>query len=148
MSTAPVLTGPTSGGSAPPLGPQAVVDMQMWFYQSTSSTVLFQSWTTTSLGSYIVACVLCALAACLMMVVKQFMGTISDRHLALQAVVAFLYFNLAYAVMLVAMTFNIGLYLACMVGMTAGFVITKVYTRRTAKGEGQALLSADVDTCH
>eukprot|EP01063_Lacrimia_lanifica_P011036 TRINITY_DN1779_c2_g1_i1.p3 TRINITY_DN1779_c2_g1~~TRINITY_DN1779_c2_g1_i1.p3 ORF type:complete len:153 (+),score=51.38 TRINITY_DN1779_c2_g1_i1:67-525(+) len=120
-----------------------MINMQMWFYQGTTSIVLFQSWSTQSLGSYIVALVLCFAVSCLMMLVKTFMGVIAHRAVALQALVAFVFFNLSYAVMLIAMAFNGGLYLACTSGMTAGFVLTKMY-ERGSKSEGLC----DVETCH
>eukprot|EP01063_Lacrimia_lanifica_P029689 TRINITY_DN457_c0_g1_i3.p2 TRINITY_DN457_c0_g1~~TRINITY_DN457_c0_g1_i3.p2 ORF type:complete len:204 (+),score=60.95 TRINITY_DN457_c0_g1_i3:59-670(+) len=100
--------------------------MQMFFVSSTTATFLFEKWVTNDRGMYALAIILtggfCALAPLLRYQVTASKGRFP---LALRTVLTFVYFNVTYAAMLLAMTFNTGVWWAVMVGTTIGFGVTE-----------------------
>eukprot|EP01063_Lacrimia_lanifica_P008785 TRINITY_DN1582_c0_g1_i1.p3 TRINITY_DN1582_c0_g1~~TRINITY_DN1582_c0_g1_i1.p3 ORF type:complete len:139 (+),score=39.17 TRINITY_DN1582_c0_g1_i1:53-418(+) len=121
--------------------------MQMSFYSGTDVTIMFDAWTTRDGGMYALALMLVCAGSFLMMVMKHYLSVGATRlSLAVRAPLAFLFFNLSYAVMLVAMTYNVGLWFATMCGLTLGYVVTEMFLAGGTKPSMSGY--SDVEGCH
>ena len=93
----------------------------MVFSHSTSAVLLFERFQVgPDLFSYLFACVVIVLAG----VLRQELVKMSEQEHHSSERRAALYFaqaTISYLLMLIAMTFNVGLFLAVMIGLTAGF---------------------------
>jgi len=125
---------------------------QMYFFTSTNSTILFLQWTTSSWQSLLLACFLLFITAVLyegLGVLALHINTVSlrirSRHLSdrdtvhmkavtlhvLQTILHVIRLILAYALMLVFMTFNLWLCIPIVAGAALGF-LTFGWIRATA----------------
>ncbi|CAI5484144.1 unnamed protein product [Closterium sp. Yama58-4] len=142
-------TSSASGGASG--GGMSMMMMQMWFYWGPNVTILFENWKTSSWGFYLLACFLVVVFCVLHEFLTSFRLKLSatrrcrvkdaeqgenftnvasskkahhwrpllDR-LALTGIYA-LNLTFSYAIMLIIMTFNIGLFIAVVLGLTIGF---------------------------
>ncbi|GJP48930.1 hypothetical protein CLOM_g8204 [Closterium sp. NIES-68] len=137
-------TSSATGGS----GSMSMMMMQMWFYWGPKVTILFENWTTSGWGFYLLACFLVVVFCVLHEFLTSFRLKLSatrrcrvkdaeqgasdgagkkahqwrsllDR-LAVTAIYA-LNLTFSYAIMLIVMSFNIGLFIAVVLGLTIGF---------------------------
>eukprot|EP01061_Rhynchopus_euleeides_P043411 TRINITY_DN75817_c0_g1_i1.p2 TRINITY_DN75817_c0_g1~~TRINITY_DN75817_c0_g1_i1.p2 ORF type:complete len:228 (+),score=80.60 TRINITY_DN75817_c0_g1_i1:64-684(+) len=110
------------GGSGGGGGGGMMMMMQMTFYQSTKATILFDGWTTSSTGGYVGALFLTALFCAAVTIGRYY--TLEPSMKLHKGVQIFLYFIVqcgVYMVMLITMTYNAGICLAAMVGITLGW---------------------------
>lgn len=111
--------------------------MQMNFYRGQDAIILFPEWPGHSLGMYLVALLFVFLLA----VAVEFLSTLppvkpGSNHVigALRhSVVYSLRMGLAYLVMLSVMSFNLGVFVAAVVGHGVGFFMAKITAIGAAK---------------
>eukprot|EP01064_Diplonema_japonicum_P009214 TRINITY_DN1668_c11_g1_i1.p1 TRINITY_DN1668_c11_g1~~TRINITY_DN1668_c11_g1_i1.p1 ORF type:complete len:207 (+),score=46.27 TRINITY_DN1668_c11_g1_i1:70-690(+) len=140
---------PISGGGG---GGQMV----MTFYTGHEVVILFNEWNITSRGMYAFACILTIVGCALITMLKDFV-THSSLHLAIRSLLMFGVFAGLYAAMLVTMTYNTGLFLSVIAGLTLGWTFNEAVRLHKLKllgdngdindGEKKCLLRQDV-SCH
>eukprot|EP01063_Lacrimia_lanifica_P008707 TRINITY_DN15760_c0_g1_i1.p2 TRINITY_DN15760_c0_g1~~TRINITY_DN15760_c0_g1_i1.p2 ORF type:complete len:156 (-),score=62.70 TRINITY_DN15760_c0_g1_i1:8-475(-) len=114
----------------------------MFFVSGEVVTILFESWKTTDGGMYTLALFLCFFGCVVTMFIKRYVdASYKKLALPLRMVLALVYFNLSFAVMLVVMTFNAGVWFACMFGLTAGWAILEYQ-------DGDSNKHDSVNLCH
>jgi solute carrier family 31 (copper transporter), member 1 len=92
--------------------------MEMYFYWGADVVFLFESWTITdNTGLYLLALA----ASFLVAILVEFITTRRIESNAIYGVAHGLQLLLSYALMLVLMTFNAGLFIAIMLGYTLGY---------------------------
>eukprot|EP00659_Diplonema_papillatum_P020000 gene20000-30776_t len=103
-------------------GGGAAGQMMMTFYSSHKVVILFDQWNVKTRGQYAAAVVLVFLAGLSAPLLKDY--AVSSRMLPLpaRACLIFVNFCLVYCLMLVAMTYNVGLFFATMAGLTTGWI--------------------------
>ncbi|CAI5505666.1 unnamed protein product [Closterium sp. Naga37s-1] len=151
----PPTSSSASGGS------MSMMMMQMWFYWGPNVIILFESWKTSSWGFYLLACFLVVVFCVLHEFLTSFRLKLSAtrrcrvkdaeqgadsadatsskkvdwRSLLDRLAVTGIYaLNLifSYAIMLIVMSFNIGLFIAVVLGLTIGFFFFGAKRRKTS----------------
>ena len=114
----------------------------MWFEASSEVLLLFSWWNARTTAQYVVCCLCCIAFGFVSIALKVLrrvsevrlkmaekkhkptlmLGSLPVFHNALRASVAFLNYSWDYMLMLVAMTFNVGIFLSMLGGMALGFL--------------------------
>ena len=106
--------------------------MHMWFYQSSEAVFLFKDFETKSVGTYIVGLIITFLLAVSMealslaiFLIKQKSNESSQKLLGNIITISlyFLQLVIAFATMLLVMTFNVLIFLSVVLGVTVGYAI-------------------------
>ncbi|KAF7456160.1 copper transporter [Cryptosporidium felis] len=111
------------------------VAMQMTFHQSYESVILFDIWKTSNSMEYFASCLVIILFGCLTMYIsaiskKQIMKLRRDKtkreaigmgEKVTNILITLIYYSMHYLLMLIAMTFNWGLFLSVIIGLTIGY---------------------------
>ena len=121
----------------------------MYFQWSTEVEILFRGWTTPTWYFYLLSCVGVMLLAIGLEGIRLFIHKTthsrrSQTHSLLRRLVDMLLYGLyilvGYMVMLVVMTYNVGLFVAVLMGYCIGNLL---FPRRPALHEGVASLNGD-----
>lgn len=113
------------------------VAMQMTFHQSLESVILFESWRTSGWLDYSASCLLVVLMGCFAMFVssanKRYIREVRGRRtegagpgkrvVFASMVMTALQYLLHYLMMLIAMTFNWGLFVSVILGLSVGYAL-------------------------
>lgn len=101
--------------------------MHMTFYQNYNALILFDQWKTYNLATYLVSCfviILIGLLAVYVSVIKEEIESkqrcLGKRIYILRVFMAFISYFFHYILMLIAMTFNFGLFLSVLIGLSIG----------------------------
>ncbi|KAK6587633.1 copper transporter [Cryptosporidium xiaoi] len=114
------------------------IAMQMVFHQSFESSILFDFWKTKNPFDYFVSCFIIILLGCFTMYlssinkgyireIKKDVRNKSKWKARLRSsFLSFFYYLLHYLLMLIAMTFNCGLFISVIVGLSLGYGIFEI----------------------
>ena len=112
---------------------EEMIMMHMWFYQSAEAVFLFKQFETASVGTYTIGLIITFLLAVLLeaisyalLWVKVGMRNVSISKVTGNILMVLLYFVqllLAFALMLLVMTFNGLIFFAVVLGIVAGYAI-------------------------
>ncbi|EEA07858.1 uncharacterized protein CMU_029320 [Cryptosporidium muris RN66] len=101
--------------------------MHMTFYQNYNALILFDQWKTYNLATYLLSClviILIGFLAVYVSVVKEEIESrqrcLGKRIYILRVFMAFISYFFHYILMLIAMTFNFGLFLSVLIGLSIG----------------------------
>ncbi|KAL7069481.1 hypothetical protein ACR3K2_00790 [Cryptosporidium serpentis] len=101
--------------------------MHMTFYQNYNALILFDQWKTYNLATYLISClviILIGFLAVYISVVKEEIeskkGSLGKGIYILRVFMAFIFYFFHYILMLIAMTFNFGLFLSVLIGLSIG----------------------------
>ncbi|CAI5504724.1 unnamed protein product [Closterium sp. Naga37s-1] len=166
----------SSSNSTSGSGSMSMMMMQMWFYWGPNVIILFENWKTSNWGFYLLACflvvVFCVLhefltsfrlklsatRRCRVKDAEQGAGDVDAssskkayhwRPLLDRLAVTGMYaLNLifSYAIMLIVMSFNIGLFIAVVLGLTIGFFFFGA-KRRKNSSERPIVEEAQEENC-
>ncbi|KAJ1378740.1 Ctr copper transporter [Sesbania bispinosa] len=118
-----------------------MMQMQMSFYWGKHAIVLFSGWPNHSLGNYILAMLfVCILAMAIEILSNQpaiKRGTSPLIGGLIQTCVHFFRISFVYLVMLAVMSFNVGIFIAAVVGHSLGFFIARSRAIAIANRENQ-----------
>jgi hypothetical protein len=128
--------------------------MAMAFHWSTEATILFNWWHTRGFGEFVGACSICASGAALLVWMQkksrvQVAPTRVQRGIVFKAMPALLRtvrIALSYALMLVSMTYNIGLFVALMCGFFVGHLLWGGDDEQASSG-GSMLVATEEECC-
>lgn len=105
----------------------AMMSMQMYFKASDSVVVLFKGWETTSLGEYFATLIFIFLFS----LAHEYMTTYrinytlkkDDAHYGslISSLLYLLSVTFSYLIMLMVMTFNVGIFFTVLLGLATGF---------------------------
>ncbi|CAI5474634.1 unnamed protein product [Closterium sp. Yama58-4] len=167
---------PTTTSSSASGGSMSMMMMQMWFYWGPNVIILFESWKTSSWGFYLLACFLVVVFCVLHEFLTSFRLKLSSTRrcrvkdaeqgaddaedasskkachwrplLDRLAVTGIYALNLifSYAIMLIVMSFNIGLFIAVVLGLTIGFFVFGA-KRRKNSSERPLVEEAQEENC-
>ncbi|CAI8612737.1 unnamed protein product [Vicia faba] len=122
-----------------------MMNMQMSFYWGRKATVLFSGWPNNNLGMYILALLFVFFLAMAAEVLSNQppikRGTNPLMGGLIQSCVHFFRIVFIYLLMLAVMSFNVGIFIAAVVGHTLGFFIARSRAIAVANGEDQRLSS-------
>jgi len=136
MPMAPGQNMPMSNGTT-----NMIMNMQMSFYWGKNAIVLFSGWPNNSLGMYILAILfvfILALAAEVLSnqpPIKR--GTNPLTGGLIQSGVYFVRIGFIYLLMLAVMSFNVGIFIAAVLGHSLGFFVARSRAIAVANGEDQ-----------
>lgn len=114
------------------------IAMQMTFHQSFESVILFESWRTSNKLEYFISCLFIALLGCFAMYLssinKSYIREVINRkrkegsalNLKIRlfsVIISTIYYLIHYLLMLIAMTFNYGLFISVIIGLSIGYGI-------------------------
>lgn len=113
------------------------IAMQMTFHQSFESVILFESWRTSNWLDYSVSCLIIVLLGCFTMFVssankryikeirKRTMGQerLGSKTIFTNVLITALQYLMHYLMMLIAMTFNWGLFFSVIIGLSIGYAL-------------------------
>ncbi|XP_058768664.1 copper transporter 6-like [Vicia villosa] len=118
-----------------------MMNMQMSFYWGRKATVLFSGWPNNNLGMYILALLFVFFLAMAAEVLSNQppikRGTNPLLGGLIQSSVHFFRIVFVYLLMLAVMSFNIGIFIAVVVGHTLGFLVARSRAIAVANGEDQ-----------
>lgn len=116
-----------------------MMNMQMSFYWGRKATVLFSGWPNNNLGMYILALLFVFFLAMAAEVLSNQppikRGTNPLLGGLIQSSVHFFRIVFVYLLMLAVMSFNVGIFIAVVVGHTLGFFIARSRAIAVANGE-------------
>ena len=113
-----------SGGGSDSGTGMSMPMMPMSFYQTTSVVILFKEWETKSTGAYILAMFLTMVFSAFVTIGRYYaLSPQLELHKVLQVTLYFLVQCGVYSVMLITMTYNAGICLSVMVGITLGWAV-------------------------
>lgn len=118
-----------------------IMNMQMSFYWGKNAVVLFSGWPNNSLGMYILAILFVfflALAAEVLSnqpPIKR--GTNPLKGGLIQSGVYFFRIGFIYLLMLAVMSFNVGIFIAAVLGHSLGFFVARSRAIAVANAEDQ-----------
>lgn len=141
MPMAPGQNMPMSNGTT-----NMIMNMQMSFFWGKNAIVLFSGWPNNSLGMYILAILfvfILALAAEVLSnqpSIKR--GTNPLKGGLIQSGVYFFRIGFIYLLMLAVMSFNVGIFIAAVLGHSLGFFVARSRAIAVANGEDQRSDSA------
>lgn len=121
--------------------------LPMWFEASSEVLLLFSWWDARTTAQYVVCCLCCIVFGFISIALKVLrrvsevrlrmaekerkptlmLGSLPVYHNAIRASVAFLNYSWDYMLMLVAMTFNVGIFVSMLGGMALGFLTIGSY---------------------
>ncbi|CDJ48683.1 ctr copper transporter domain-containing protein, putative [Eimeria brunetti] len=121
--------------------------LPMWFESSSEVLLLFSWWRTRTTAQYVVCCLCCIVFGFISIALKVLrrvtevrlqmaakerkptlvFGSLPVYHNAIRGLVAFANYSWDYMLMLVAMTFNVGIFLSMLGGMALGFLTIGSY---------------------
>ncbi|CAN4106040.1 unnamed protein product [Withania somnifera] len=111
--------------------------MQMNFYWGKDVTILFKGWPDNNLGMYILSLLFVFFIAFGVEIMSMGPAMIIKRRIASGLIQAGIYYTLrmvlVYFVMLAVMSFNIGVFIAAILGHGLGFVVVKFRELATAE---------------
>ncbi|KAJ1605859.1 putative copper transporter [Cryptosporidium canis] len=113
------------------------IAMQMTFHQSFESVILFESWKTSNKFDYLISCFIIILMGCFTMFIssinKKYIKKIRKNRLEHEKfankviftniLITILYYFMHYLLMLIAMTFNWGLFFSVIIGLSIGYAL-------------------------
>lgn len=113
------------------------IAMQMTFHQSFESVILFESWRTSNQFNYFISCLFIVLMGCFTMLIssinKKYIKNINRNKrnyeklgikvIFINLLITILYYFMHYLMMLIAMTFNWGLFFSVILGLSIGYGI-------------------------
>ncbi|CAK8541800.1 unnamed protein product [Lathyrus sativus] len=118
-----------------------MMNMQMSFYWGRKATVLFTGWPNNNLGMYILAILFVFFLAMAAEVLSNQppikRGTNPLIGGLVQSSVHFFRIVFIYLLMLAVMSFNVGIFIAAVVGHTLGFFVARSRAIAVANGEDQ-----------
>ena len=144
-------------------GKLLAMGMDMFFEWTTSVTILFQPWVTTDKTwyPYFLSCLAVAGMAVILEGLRYLFHSIHSRvprqrgcsskvilkAKAAEVVVFAIYMSVSYMVMLVAMTYNVGLFVSTIFGHCAGLII---FPRGGSKSHDTStqLMDDSINGCH
>eukprot|EP01064_Diplonema_japonicum_P035023 TRINITY_DN7431_c2_g1_i1.p1 TRINITY_DN7431_c2_g1~~TRINITY_DN7431_c2_g1_i1.p1 ORF type:complete len:121 (+),score=11.87 TRINITY_DN7431_c2_g1_i1:1-363(+) len=111
--------------------------MFMTFYQGVDVVILFNGWSVHSTGPYVGSVVITVLGSFFISLLKDFTIHTTVLPFPFKIVLIFICFAGMYAVMLITMTYNGGLFLAVCFGLTAAWALNEhiMLSRRRASSE-------------
>jgi len=118
-----------------------IMNMQMSFYWGKNAIVLFSGWPNNSLGMYILAILFVfflALAAEVLSnqpPIKRGINPLTGG--LIQSGVYFFRIGFLYLLMLAVMSFNVGIFIAAVLGHSLGFFVARSRAIAVANGEDQ-----------
>lgn len=118
-----------------------MMNMQMSFYWGRKATVLFSGWPNNNLGMYILAILFVFFLAMAAEVLSNQppikRGTNPLVGGLIQSSVHFFRIVFIYLLMLAVMSFNVGIFIAAVLGHTFGFFVARSRAIAVANGEDQ-----------
>ncbi|CAL5192187.1 unnamed protein product [Lathyrus oleraceus] len=118
-----------------------MMNMQMSFYWGRKATVLFSGWPNNNLGMYILAILFVFFLAMAAEVLSNQppikRGTNPLIGGLIQSSVHFFRIVFIYLLMLAVMSFNVGIFIAAVLGHTLGFFVARSRAIAVANGEDQ-----------
>ncbi|OII74697.1 uncharacterized protein cubi_00250 [Cryptosporidium ubiquitum] len=135
------------------------IAMQMTFHQSFESVILFESWKTSNRFDYFISCLFIILMGCFTMFIssinKKYIKRIKKNRMEyeklgvkvifLNVLITILYYSMHYLMMLIAMTFNWGLFFSVVLGLSIGYGIFELGS--TTKNECSCNEDCDFPSC-
>ena len=129
--------------------------MSMAFHWSMEVTILFDWWHTRGFGEFAAACCICGSGAALLVwmqkkshlrarMARMPRGTAPGK--AMPALLRTVRIALSYALMLVSMTYNIGLFIALLCGFFAGHLLWGGDDEQASSG-GSMLVATEEECC-
>ncbi|CAI7743972.1 unnamed protein product [Closterium sp. NIES-54] len=167
---------PSTTSSSASGGSMSMMMMQMWFYWGPNVVILFENWKTSNWGFYLLACFLVVVFCVLHEYLTSFrlklsatrrcrvkdaeqgedFTNVASKNKACHwrplldrlAVTGIYALNLifSYAIMLIIMSFNIGLFIAVVLGLTIGFFFFGA-KRRKNSSERPIVEEAQEENC-
>ncbi|EAK88366.1 copper transporter, 3 transmembrane domain, conserved in metazoa and apiacomplexa [Cryptosporidium len=135
------------------------IAMQMTFHQSFESVILFESWRTSNRFDYFISCLFIILMGCFTMFIssinKKYIKEIKKNRvehenlgikvICTNVLLTILYYFMHYLLMLIAMTFNWGLFFSVIIGLSIGYGIFELGS--ITKNECSCNNDCDLPSC-
>ncbi|KAJ9469473.1 putative Copper transporter [Diplonema papillatum] len=132
------------------------VGMAVTFYSSHKVVILFDQWNVETVGQYVLSIICVFVAGIATPLLKDYVTAERNLPLAVRGLLVFVNFCFVYSLMLVIMTYNVGIFFAAMAGLTVGWMVgerlkvtayAKMQAERRDVDDLRVPLASDIN-CH